>query len=360
MMILKISNKFLKYFFILSFVLITSCKSERALINYDVVDLKKDVKIDLKVKEFNINSVTFFTYEEEVLFEKDIKTIFNYNSANKIVVDVSFNLLHKTSEGMSLKYITFPFGFTGSYLGYKYLSENTPNLFWINGGYWATFIGSMTGYYIGSFLSSFIDDDLTTLYGYVKVDIYDLTKTYLIYSFSKKISLGKNHDNWEDKGKILSNIIQVVNLLIKQNILNDKEKILKKYHEVAQKEPKLTPILIKVVSNANEFDENLKTIVKYNAEEILTEHKYPIVENNKKNCDKRDCLIEISKEAFAKKALFIDVIKNESNFLFTVSYIDVESNELLKTKSSVYNQNIDDIQSLSDFVKEIINSFSLK
>ncbi len=134
-------------------------------------------------------------------------------------------------------------------------------------------------------------------------------------------------------------------------------------------------IMLKIVAKGFTLNESSEAIFRSGVEEVLTENKYSLVseevqnetlkeqaEQRKKECLDESCLVDTGKMLAARGLFVVDVIKSKESYLFKLKYIDLETSEVLKTKSLIYEKDIEEAQSLMDFAKELTNKsvFDLK
>ncbi len=125
-------------------------------------------------------------------------------------------------------------------------------------------------------------------------------------------------------------------------------------------------IMLKVVAKGFTLDESSEAIFRSGVEEVLTENKYSLVSEEvqnetlkeqanqrKKECLDESCLVDTGKMLAARGLFVVEVIKAKESYLFKLKYINLETAETLKTKSLIYEKDIDDAKNLMDFAKDL-------
>ncbi len=125
-------------------------------------------------------------------------------------------------------------------------------------------------------------------------------------------------------------------------------------------------IMLKMVTKGFTIDENAEAIFRSGVEEILTENKYSLIseeiqnetlkeqaEQRKKECLDESCLVDTGKMLAARMLFIIEVIKSDETHLFKIKYIDLQTSELLKTKSLIFEDNLNDVKKLFEFSKKL-------
>ncbi len=128
----------------------------------------------------------------------------------------------------------------------------------------------------------------------------------------------------------------------------------------------LKTIMLKMVSKGFTIDENAEAIFRSGVEEVLTENKYSLIseeiqnetlkeqaEQRKKECLDESCLVDTGKMLAARMLFIIEVIKSDETHLFKIKYIDLQTGELLKTKSLIFEDNLNDVKKLFEFSKKL-------
>ncbi len=128
----------------------------------------------------------------------------------------------------------------------------------------------------------------------------------------------------------------------------------------------IIPIMLKIVSNDFKLENNQNAVFRSGVEEALTENKYSLIseeiqnetlkeqaEQRKKECLDESCLVDTGKMLAARGLLVVDIVKAKTSDMFKLKYINLETAETMKTKSLIYKKDIDNVQSLLDFAKEL-------
>jgi hypothetical protein len=125
-------------------------------------------------------------------------------------------------------------------------------------------------------------------------------------------------------------------------------------------------LMLKLNSKNVEIDENIKIVIRMGIGEVLTDNGYVLIsESNQKialeemkkqnetDCLDDACLVDTGGMLAAKGIFVVDIAKLGSKYVFEIKHIDIQSASVLKTKSDVYQNEIDDADFLLPFSKEI-------
>ncbi len=142
-------------------------------------------------------------------------------------------------------------------------------------------------------------------------------------------------------------------IIIQQSTNNNIEKL---------KDDKRHQIMIYV--NSNKYPE----VIKNGVEEILTKKSYSIIdeavqkealkeqsEQRKKECYDESCIVETGKMLSAKYLFIINISSVSNGLMFTIKYINTETNEVLLTKSKIFKDDIENTEELFIFAKKTTN-----
>jgi len=389
-------NYLLKFIFILTIIsFLNGClnQTDSVFIKYSSSDLKEEtINLNpklIKVKFNNVSTKNFLISESESGVKKFVSSIFNKNSENNITINVSFvfnRFIYKMDN-----FSTFiPYVISGLAAFFAAVSpaiavENIesepgkPDTQEINETTMLRLILIFGSISIASLIAGYLSSDLVfDISGIVTIDICDYKSEKIIYSYNKTLLIKKDDIvNTESDNEDFNKLLKPFFKNLKDDLLNDKDKIKAKYddfikgvqNELIGKEKKENiPIMLKIVSTDFKLQNNQNTIFRSGVEDALTENKYSLIseevqeetlkeqaKQRKKECYDDSCLVETGKMLAARGLFVVEIVKSKESYLFKIKYINLETAEIVKTKSLVYSKDIDNVQNLLDFAKELTN-----
>ncbi len=174
------------------------------------------------------------------------------------------------------------------------------------------------------------------------------------------------------QGKILDeNGVEVTAKTILKGIEENKQVVKEEQKETVSttKRDEKFPVMLKIIKEDFKLSETTLDLLRSGFEDTLTEFDYSLIsekaqeealkeqaQQRKKECYDEECIVDVGKMIAARYLCLVDLKKTAEgeNYIFQIKFIDIESGETIKSKTSIYSENISKLDRLLSFSKELI------